>query len=520
MRTHPVSRALIFVVSVLASIATSVPAARAATGDVVEWSLAFGSAPVGVAAGPDGNVWVAERLADTVAWFSPDGAQVGSISLPGNPWGIALGPDGAMWVTERGSNEIARILPDGTHQEWPVPTSGTTDRLLSIAPGPDGAMWFTEQSANQVGRISMSGDITEFDVPTSNSQPTAISTGPDGDLWFTELGTSAVGRLTPGGAFLPDIALPFSGSGPQGIATGPGGGVWVVGGGGNGLLRIDGGTLVVEEKVTTGLDEPIRIVEGPDNAMWFTERRGNRIGRYDLETGELTEYPDASMGGPFGIAVGPDSNIWFTATDSATLGRVETSKTPRDTTAPTIDLAVPQDGAAYMVGDAAVVDYACADEEGGSGLLTCAGPVATGAALDTSTPGVYDFTVEATDAAGNPASLTHSYVVFEEWGGKLELPPTLNTVTAGSSVPIWFSLGTTATVSAKSFATSPTTTPIDCTTFAPVGETTPAAVSPASPRGSTGRVMYVWKTDQAWAGTCRELTLGLAAPTSLYLKFS
>ncbi len=111
-------------------------------------------------------------------------------------------------------------------------------------------------------------------------------------------------------------------------------------------------------------------------------------------------------------------------------------------------------------------------------------------------PGIFTFTIDASDHAGNHASVTHTYVVFKVWGGKLELPPVVNDVAAGSAVPIWFNLGDAAALSAKS-ATSPKTTPVDCTSLEPAGPTVPASVSPTGTRPSNGRVMYVWKTDKA-----------------------
>ncbi|MGZ4152926.1 MAG: PxKF domain-containing protein, partial [Actinomycetota bacterium] len=191
---------------------------------------------------------------------------------------------------------------------------------------------------------------------------------------------------------------------------------------------------------------------------------------------------------------------------------------PVDTSAPTIELDVPQDGASFMVGDRPAAEYTCADE-GGSGLAACDGTTPDGAVIDTSRPGIFTFTVDASDHAGNHASVTHTYVVFKEWGGKLELAPAVNDVAAGSAVPIWFNLGDVATMTAKA-STSPTSTPVDCTSLEPTGPTVPASVSPTGTRSSNGRVMYVWKTDKAWGGTCRTFTLGIAAPTTLYLRFS
>ena len=56
--------------------------------------------------------------------------------------------------------------------------------------------------------------------------------------------------------------------------------------------------------------------------------------------------------------------------------------------------------------------YTCTDEAGGSGIDTCVGTTASGANLNTSTPGTFTYTVTATDKAGNVTTLTRSYNVL------------------------------------------------------------------------------------------------------------
>src|SRR5262245_56858922 len=41
------------------------------------------------------------------------------------PLGITAGPDGNLWFTENTGNKIGRITPTGTVHEFPVPTSGS-----------------------------------------------------------------------------------------------------------------------------------------------------------------------------------------------------------------------------------------------------------------------------------------------------------------------------------------------------------------------------------------------------------
>ena len=87
-----------------------------------------------------------------------------------------------------------------------------------------------------------------------------------------------------------------------------------------------------------------------------------------------------------------------------------------DVTPPTIAINTPTDGQSIPQHAVVGADYVCADESGGSGLATCDGTVANGAAIDTSTLGSHSFTVDATDNAGNPNSATVSYTVVDVTG--------------------------------------------------------------------------------------------------------
>lgn len=75
---------------------------------------------------------------------------------------------------------------------------------------------------------------------------------------------------------------------------------------------------------------------------------------------------------------------------------------------PTITITVP--GGTYTAGSSVAADYGCTDHSG-SGLKTCAGPVASGASVDTGTTGPHSLTVTAVDNVGNTASKTVTYTV-------------------------------------------------------------------------------------------------------------
>src|SRR5437870_5834027 len=95
------------------------------------------------------------------------------------PSGITAGPDDNLWFTEEAGNKIGRISPTGAISEFPLAVGAMPGGIVA---GPDGNLWFTERGANKIGRISLTGDLAEFPIPTAASNPWRISTGGDGNL--------------------------------------------------------------------------------------------------------------------------------------------------------------------------------------------------------------------------------------------------------------------------------------------------------------------------------------------------
>jgi hypothetical protein len=173
-----------------------------------------------------------------------------------------------------------------------------------------------------------------------------------------------------------------------------------------------------------------------------------------------------------------------------------------DRRAPSIAIAAPVDGAAYVLGGVAAASYSCAD--GGSGVATCTGP----ARLDTAMVGYHELTVTATDAVGNRSSRSAGYWVRYAWSGFFGRP--LIHVEAGRAIPLRFSLGGAFGLGAVADG-YPRSVAVACGSDA-----APEAGEPAKSVGgglryeaAPGRYRYVWKTDRAWSGTCRQLVVRL-----------
>jgi hypothetical protein len=77
---------------------------------------------------------------------------------------------------------------------------------------------------------------------------------------------------------------------------------------------------------------------------------------------------------------------------------------------PSVTITAPGGGATFSQGQVVNAAYSCAAVEGRT-VKSCAGPVASGGAIDTATPGAHTLTVIAKDDLGGEASKTVEYTV-------------------------------------------------------------------------------------------------------------
>jgi len=188
----------------------------------VGWALAITA--------DDDGLWYTSFGEPQVEHITTEGTVDGTIALPEHDEfvdrsGIAAGPNGTVWLTEASTGEgppdaIASVTAGGSYARWPLPERRA--RPLRIASGPDGELWFTEERAHRIGRITDEGKISEYPLPLE-SAPTDIAAAADGALWFTT--DTCIGRVTTKG----QISMwPVAGARELvRIAAAPDGGFWL-----------------------------------------------------------------------------------------------------------------------------------------------------------------------------------------------------------------------------------------------------------------------------------------------------
>ena len=192
----------------------------------------------------------------------------------------------------------------------------------------------------------------------------------------------------------------------------------------------------------------------------------------------------------------------------------------RDMTPPVINITTPDDGATYLLNQIVTAEWS-SDDGTGTGVASESETVP----IDTSTVGQKTFTVTATDYAKNVTNKSVTYTVSYDWDGffrPVDNLPTLNATKAGSAIPVKFSLS--GYQGLNIFATGyPKSIPIPCDGAAPVGEievTVTAGGSSLNYDADADQYIYVWKTNKAWAGSCRQLEVKLDDGTSHFANFT
>ncbi|HZU77054.1 MAG TPA: PxKF domain-containing protein, partial [Dehalococcoidia bacterium] len=195
----------------------------------------------------------------------------------------------------------------------------------------------------------------------------------------------------------------------------------------------------------------------------------------------------------------------------AAAGSSNTATVKIDTTPPVVQVTGVTSGATYTLG--AVPTPGCSTTDATSGVAAQATVKVSGGTAN----GVGQFTATcsgALDNAGNPqaAPVSVSYTVYYSFSGFLAPvgnPPTVNTVHAGRTLPLKWSLHG---VSALSSVVSLEWSTVSCSSLTGATSTVDATATGGTALrydASADQFIDNLATQSSWAGTCQQLTLTL-----------
>jgi hypothetical protein len=131
--------------------------------------------------------------------------------------------------------------------------------------------------------------------------------------------------------------------------------------------------------------------------------------------------------------------------------------------------------------------------------------------------------VHAVDNAGNVTDVDNTYTVdnFSGFFQPVDSLPTLYVANAGNAFPMKFSLGLNAGLGVIQLG-YPVVQLVACDNSAPldtIEQTVTANSSSLTYEPASNQYSYVWKTNSAWAGTCRQFILRLTDGTEHRANF-
>jgi streptogramin lyase len=343
---------------ILVTVAGSGPSGDSGDGGLaIEARL---SEPSGLAVGPDGSIFIADRANERVrrvdshtgviatvagtgkAGSSGDGGLATAARLR-RPERVALGPDGSLFISDTGNHKVRRVTPDGVITTF----AGTGVEGFQGDGGPAVAADLAFPKGIAVGAdgsvfvaTAFLGPIAREGLPANLDRVRKV--GPDGII------TTVAGAPSPPGEFKDGISATLAVlSSPEGVALANDGTLFIADRAHNRVRRVspdghietvagvsDGpgftGTTIFKgdggPAIKAGVFGPSDVAVASDGTVYIADTLHHCIRRVAADgiittvagttiegsSGDGGLATAAKIGAPSAVAVGPDGSVYFT----------------------------------------------------------------------------------------------------------------------------------------------------------------------------------------------------------------
>jgi uncharacterized membrane protein (UPF0127 family)/sugar lactone lactonase YvrE len=330
------------------------------------------SYPTGIAVDSSGNVYVADSKNQRVQKFDANGRYLLQFGGYGSgdgqfnsPSGIVTDKAGNVYVVDTWNCRVQYFDSKGTYLgKWGSSGSaeGKFNNPCGITIDDNSIVYVTDTYNDRVQKFSLEGTYLGVLSYTDNHMfyaPTGITVSGSGSLLVADSGNRRVSEYKPDGTCLRQEYAPAGYANPASRSAGS-------------LALVISNGYIARWK-PAGND--------PEGFVCLTERGCLRVTALNpLRVGSATSCS-------------------------------ATKKVILDRTAPGISLTAPSNGINYGRYQKVAAVWSAGDSL--SGLGAAAGTVPGGSYIDTSFPGTHEFTVQASDKAGNVGKLTYRYNVLD-----------------------------------------------------------------------------------------------------------
>lgn len=254
------------------------------------------NAPLGVAVGPEGTLYVADQSNFRVVQFDEYGDFASQCSFQSAgylPLGVAVDADGEVYyVTRFGPNgDVIRFgSPDiCDFTEVGNPSQFTIDYGVTVAP--DGSVFVSDFYNDNILKFSASGTFIRSWGTEGNGVPDPETCQSQGILCDAQFNH------------------------PKGMAI-LGGSILLVADSGNNRIQgfdLDGNFLGAIGSEGTGqwqFSSPNAIAVGPHGNVYIADTGNNRIEKVSIDDGSLSRIDDGSLSAPEGLSVDRAENVY------------------------------------------------------------------------------------------------------------------------------------------------------------------------------------------------------------------
>ncbi|HVF43430.1 MAG TPA: PxKF domain-containing protein [Pyrinomonadaceae bacterium] len=516
----------------------------------------------GAAVDSAGNVYVADPGNNRVQKFTSAGAFITSWGGAGSGNGQMSGPSGVaidaadkVYVADTGNHRVQVFNTSGTFlSKWGSNGSGDGQFAFPRALAADAAgnVTVADTGNSRIQKFDAAGAfVSSCGSPGSASdqfnEPQGVAVDASGNTYVADTSNDRVQKFGPASAAPPtaaagaDQTVECAGATTpvslDGSASTAGSGSinsysWSegsnpLGTGATLSVSLAAGTHTVTLTVTDtggGSDTDDVVVNVADTVAPVIHLSGDNPMTVECHTTfadpGATATDTCAGGVPVNSSGAVDANtpgsyeIHYTATDGAHAADATRVVNVVDTTPPSV--SCPADIVVTLAPNSnatsAAVSYPAvtASDSCSSGVSVVSSPP-SGSVFPVGTT-----TVNATadDGNGHTASCTFHVTVLYNFNGFFQPvanPPVFNVVNAGRAIPVKFSLSGNKGLNILAPG-SPSSGPVACNSSDDanvLAETVTAGGSSLGYDASSDQYVYVWKTEGAWAGTCRQLVVTL-----------